>query len=83
MAFIICAQVFMIGKQQWWDGIYAFLLGFFSSYNQKNVTTKSEYVFKNHKEITQFKHYIAQTSKVQKNNSSKQNKVHSHEMKIS
>ena len=42
-----------------------------------------EHVFKNHKQLIQFKHYIAQTSKVQKNSSSKLNKVHSHEIQIS
>jgi len=40
-------------------------------------------MFKNHKQLTQYKHYIAQTNKVQKNSSSKLNKAYSHEMQIS
>ena len=47
--------------------IYAFLLGFFSPYNQKNVNSKSRACVKTQKQLTQYKHYIAQTSKVQKN----------------
>ena len=55
--------------------IYAFLLGFFSPHNQKNVTSKSRALQgikiksiqnQDHKQLTQNKHYIAQTSKVQK-----------------
>ena len=63
--------------------IYVFLLGFFSSYDQNIWHQKQNHLFKEYKQLNTIKYYIAQTSKKKKKDSSKLNKVHSHEMQIS
>ena len=45
--------------------IYAFLLGFFSPYNQSMWLQDQDHVIKNYKQLPHNMHYKAQTSKVQ------------------